>query len=125
MISSVAVVMLILPVAGALLSVMLKGRARPAALVTAALSTAAAVWLTVAKYGSVYTKMLWHVPWLRGIVDVPVLGFLVDPLASVMLLVAAPIGFLTVLFSTAYLTDKNREHPVKSEHYGQDRKSVV
>jgi hydrogenase-4 component D len=58
-------------------------------------------------------------PWLRGIVDAPIFGILVDPLASLMLLVALPIGLLTVLYSTAYLTDKNREHPVGSEHYGR------
>ena len=119
MISSVAILMLILPAAGALLSVVLKRRARPAALVTAAIATGLAVWLTLSTYGTSYTKMLWHIPWLRGIVDVPVLGIFVDPLASVMLLVAVPIGLLTVLFSTAYLTDKNKEHPVSSEHYGR------
>ena len=119
MIGSVAVLMLILPAAGALLSVVLKKRARPAALVTAAIATGMAVWLTLSTYGASYTRMLWQIPWLRGIVDVPVLGILVDPLASVMLLVAVPIGLLTVLFSTAYLTDKNKEHPVSSEHYGR------
>ena len=117
--ASVAILMLILPAAGALLSVMLKARARLPALVSAALATGAAVGLTVMNYGTVYTKLLWHVPWLRGIVDVPVFGFLVDPLASVMLLVAAPIGLLTVLFSTAYLAESNHEHPVKREEYGR------
>jgi hydrogenase-4 component D len=58
-------------------------------------------------------------PWLHGIVDAPVLGIFIDPLASLMLLVVVPIGFLTVLYSTSYLTDKNREHPVGSEHYGR------
>ena len=119
MISSVAILMLVVPAAGALLSVVLKRRARPAAVVTAAIATGLAVWLTLSTYGSVYARMLWHIPWLRGIVDVPVLGILLDPLASVMLLVAVPIGLLTVLFSTAYLTDKNKEHPVKSEHFGR------
>jgi hydrogenase-4 component D len=119
MIVSVAVLMLILPVAGALLSMFLGGRARPAAMATTAVATALAIGLTVSTYGTSCAKMLWHIPWLRGIVDVPVFGFLVDPLASVMLLVAVPIGLLTVLFSTAYLTDKNAEHPVGSEHYGR------
>ncbi|SPF47888.1 hydrogenase 4, membrane subunit [Candidatus Sulfotelmatobacter kueseliae] len=119
MIASVAVLMLILPVAGALLSVALGRRTRLAALVTTAIAAALAIWLTVSTYGTSYTRMLWHIPWLRGIVDVPVFGFLVDPLASVMLLVAVPIGLLTVLFSTAYLTDKNAEHPVGGEDYGR------
>jgi len=119
-IDSAAILMLILPAAGALLSVALRRRARPAAVAIAAVATGLAVWLVVANFGvSPYSRMLWSIPWLRGIVDVPVLGFLIDPLASLMLLVAVPIGLLTVLFSTAYLTDKNEEHPVGSEHYGR------
>ena len=120
MIDSAAILMLILPAAGALLSVVLRRRARPAAVVITAAATGLAVWLVIANFGvSPYSRMLWRIPWLRGIVDVPVLGFLIDPLASVMLLVAVPIGLLTVLFSTAYLTDKNEEHPVGSEQYGR------
>jgi hydrogenase-4 component D len=111
--------MLILPAAGALLSVILKRRARPAAVTIAAVATGLAIWLVIADFGASYSRMLWRIPWLRGIVDVPVFGFLLDPLTSVMLLVAVPIGLLTVLFSTAYLTDKNEEHPVGSEHYGR------
>lgn len=119
MITLVAVLILMLPAAGALLCAALKRRARPAAVVMAAMVTALAVWLTWSTYGTSNTRMLGLLPWLRGIVDAPVLGILVDPLASLMLLVVVPIGLLTVLYSTTYLTDKNREHPVRSEHYGR------
>jgi hydrogenase-4 component D len=61
--------------------------------------------------------MMGSLPWLRDAVTDPLWGILVDPLASVMLLVVVPIGFLTVLYSTSYLTGKNREHPVGSEHH--------
>jgi hydrogenase-4 component D len=115
----VAVLILILPAAGALLCVVLKRRARPAAVVIAAMVTGLAVWLTWSTYGASYTRMFGYLPWLHGIVDAPILGVLVDPLASLMLLVVVPIGLLTVLYSTSYLTDKNREHPVGSEHYGR------
>ena len=36
-----------------------------------------------------------------------------------MLLVVVPIGLLTVLYSTSYLTEGNREHPVGSGQYGR------
>ncbi len=85
----------------------------------AAIVTGLAAWLTLSTYGTSYTRMLGDLPWLHGIVDAPILGILIDPLASLMLLVAVPIGLLTVLYSTSYLTDKNREHPVGSEHYGR------
>lgn len=119
MITSVAVLMLILPAAGALLCVALKKSARPVATLIAAIATGLAVSLTLSTYGASYTKMLGYIPWLHGIVDAPILGIFVDPLASLMLLVAVPIGLLTVLYSTSYLTDKNREHPVSREHYGR------
>lgn len=94
-------------------------RARPAAVAISAAVAGLAGWLVVSTFGSSYTRMFGNLPWLRGIIDVPVLGILIDPLSSLMLLVAVPIGFLTVLFSTEYLTDKNREHPVGREHYGR------
>jgi hydrogenase-4 component D len=119
LITSIAVLMLILPAAGALLSALLRRSARPAAVVIAAIVTGLAVWLTLSTYGTSYIRMLGDLPWLRGLVEAPVFGILIDPLASLMLLVAVPIGLLTVLYSTAYLTDKNREHPVDSEHYGR------
>jgi hydrogenase-4 component D len=117
--ASVAALILILPAAGALLSVVLKRRARPAATIVAATVTGLTVWLTYSAYGASYTRMRGHLPWLHGIIDAPVWGILIDPLTSLMLLVVVPIGLLTVLYSTSYLTDKNREHPVASEHYGR------
>jgi len=119
LITSIAVLMLILPAAGALLCVVLKRGVRPTATLIAAIATALAVWLTFSTFGVSYTRMLGSFPWLHGIVDAHVLGILIDPLSSLMLLVAVPIGLLTVLYSTSYLTDKNREHPLGSEHYGR------
>lgn len=119
MIASVAVLMLILPAMGALLSVVLKRQARPAAVVVATIAAGMAVWLTRSTSGAPFTRMLGGLPWLRGYVDGPLLGIFVDPLACLMLLVVLPIGLLTVLYSTAYLTDKNHDHPVGSEQYGR------
>ena len=119
MITLVAVLMLILPAAGALLSVALQKRARPAAVVVAATVTGLAIWLIPSTFHAPYTKMWGGLPWLHGLVDSSTFGIVVDPLASLMLLVVVPIGLLTVLYSTAYLTEKNREHSVGSEHYGR------
>ena len=119
MTTSIAVLMLMLPAAGALLCVVLKRGIRPAATLIAATATALAVSLTFSTYGTSYTRLLGSLPWLRGIVDAPVLGILIDPLSSLMLLVAVPIGLLTVLYSTSYLTEENREHPVSRKHYGR------
>ena len=117
--ASVAVLMLILPAAGALICVALKRGVRPTATLIAAVATGLAIWITWSARGTAQTSMLGSLPWLRGIVDGPVFGILIDPLSSLMLLVAVPIGLLTVLYSTAYLTGENREHPVGREQYGR------
>ncbi len=63
--------------------------------------------------------MFGDLPWLHGMAAAPVFGIRIDPLSLLMLLVVAPIGFLTVLFSTSYLSEKNREHPVGNRQYGR------
>jgi hydrogenase-4 component D len=115
----IVVVMLIVPAAGALLCLALKKGIRLAATLAAAIATALAVWVAASTRGAGFTRMFATLPWLGGIVDAPVLGVLVDPLSILMLLVAVPIGLLTVLYSTSYLTTENREHPVGRENYGR------
>jgi hydrogenase-4 component D len=114
-----AVLMLILPAAGALLCVVLGRGVRPAATLIAAMTTGLAVWLTLSVHGAIFNRMLGTLPWLHGIVDAPVFGILIDPLSSLMLLVAVPIGLLTVLYSTSYLSSENREHPIKHARDGR------
>ena len=111
--------MLIVPAAGALLCAALKRGVRPTATLIAAAATGMAVWLTWSARGATHAMMWGSLPWLRGFVHQPVFGILIDPLSSLMLLVAVPIGLLTVLYSTSYLTVENREHPVGREHYGR------
>jgi hydrogenase-4 component D len=119
LIGSVALLILILPAAGALLAAILKKGVRVVSACIAALVAGLAIWLTASAWGAPYTQMMGSLPWLRDAAPDPLWGILVDPLASVMLLVVVPIGFLTVLYSTSYLTGKNREHPVGSEQHGR------
>jgi hydrogenase-4 component D len=51
-------------------------------------------------------------PWLGEARGGSLFGVLLDPLGTLLLVVAMTIGFLTVLYSTQYLREKNREHPV-------------
>ncbi|MFA4043658.1 MAG: hypothetical protein HZRFUVUK_000436 [Candidatus Fervidibacterota bacterium] len=44
---------------------------------------------------------------------VDLFGFLIDPLSSIMLSLIVVIGFLVVLYSTAYVSANNKEHPVE------------
>ena len=119
MIAPAAVLLLILPAAGAVLCVALRRGIRPSATLIAAMAAGLAVWLTWTARGTTQAIMLGTLPWLRGAVSGPVFGILIDPLSSLMLLVAVPIGLLTVLYSTSYLTAQNREHPVGREQYNR------
>jgi hydrogenase-4 component D len=119
LIPSLAIAIILLPAAGALLCAFLKERCRWAALASAALATAAAAWLVSSAFGTSQRILAGDLPWLRGMVAGPVFGIAIDPLAELMLLVVLPVGLLTVLYSTSYLTKQNREHPVDSREFGR------
>jgi hydrogenase-4 component D len=119
MIASLATAIVALPAAGAILCAFLKERARWAALACVALVFAATVWLVFLSFGISQKSFVGDLPWLRGMVSAPVFGVAIDPLALVMLLLVVPVGLLTVLYSTNYLTEGNREHPVGSRQYGR------
>jgi hydrogenase-4 component D len=76
-----------------------------ASLVTLGLGTLA----IVLAFPHTYVRVFGRMPWLKGLEPVGLFGVLIDPLASLALVVIGGLGFLAVLFSTAYLSDRNRE----------------
>jgi hydrogenase-4 component D len=111
MLTVILCLVLLLPVAGAVMA----GRARPdesrgiavrATLVAALL----AIWAAWAAFPSGYQIRLGGLPWLRQDTGAALFGLLLDPLATILLLVVTIIGFLTVLYSHGYLTEHNQEH---------------
>ena len=88
-ITLIAVLILILPAAGALLSALLKGRTRPAAVAITASATGLAAWLTFstfhaglkagATFGASYTRMLGGFPGCAALSMHPSSGFLSIP----------------------------------------------
>jgi len=116
---SLAMLLILLPAAGAVLCGFLKERARWAALACAALVMGVTVWLALSTFGSTQVIFVGDLPWLHGLVATPVFGVAIDPLGLLMLFLIVPVGLLTVLYSTSYLTAQNREHPVGSGQYGR------
>jgi NADH-quinone oxidoreductase subunit L len=109
--TAVLLAMIVLPALGAVLAAALgRNLARWGAVAVAGCVAALAVWSVTATFGTSYRAALGTLPWLAGTVDGPVFGLLLDPLASVLLLVATLIGFLTVLYSAAYMGERNRDH---------------
>lgn len=87
--------------------------------VTAAIVAALAIWATATGFGTVMKQEVGSVPWLNGGASRSFFGVLLDPLSSILLLVATIIGFLTVLYSTEYLSPRNRDHGVPLEVQGR------
>jgi len=109
------------PLAGALLAGTLRGRASDWTAVTAAFATAIVAGVLVLQHGTRgLTLSLGGLPLLDRAAGRPValFGFALDPLASVVLLAAAILGFVCVLYSVAYVDPRNRETPASDDRRG-------
>ncbi|UCC72556.1 MAG: oxidoreductase [Gemmatimonadota bacterium] len=121
MLSAALVLMVVVPAFGAVVAGALKGDGPRWALSVgvAALVVLIGIYAALAAPGYRYHAAVGTLPWLDAMLDGPVFGVMLDPLAAVMLLVATVIGLFTVLYSTHYLREKNREHA--TGHEGQAR----
>ncbi|HKJ91648.1 MAG TPA: hydrogenase 4 subunit D [Longimicrobiales bacterium] len=116
---TVLALVLLLPVAGAVVAGLVPAPWTRRVAVAAALTAAcAAAWAAWAAYPSGFAAAFGGLPWL-GASGLHLFGFLLDPLATILLLVVTVIGFLTVLYSTRYLREQNRDHPVGPADQGR------
>lgn len=108
------VTLLLIPFAGALVcGVLPRGAKIIAALVAAAAAVLAiaAAWMA---YPTGWSVEFGGLPWLPGSLGRGALfGLSVDPLSSLMVLVVTIVGFMVVLYSGEYLTERNAEHPYR------------
>lgn len=120
MVTTVLVLMVVVPAIAAAVAAVVQARlTRWLAVLASAVVAGLAVWSCVATWGGSYRVAVGDLPWLAGAVAGPVFGVLLDPLGSVLLLVVTVIGFLTVLYSTRYLSGANRDHPEGPENQGR------
>ena len=120
MVTALILLTVLLPAAGAVMTGPLAGRAARVSAGTAALMTASlGIAAVVTAYPGGYRASLAGVPWLGSRAGGGVFGLQLDPLSSVLLLVVVVIGFLTVFFSTSYLTEQNRDHGVGPRDQGR------
>jgi hydrogenase-4 component D len=109
------------PLAGALLAGTLRGRASDWTAVLASLATAGVAGVLVLQHGTRgVTLPLGGLPLLDRVAGhpVPLFGFALDPLASVVLLGAVILGFVCVVYSVAYVGPGNREIPASDDRRG-------
>jgi hydrogenase-4 component D len=106
------------PLAGAILAGLLRGRAGDAVAVLAALATACVAGVLVLRHGAAGVIVrLGGLPVLDRAAGapVPLFGFAIDPLSSIVLLGAVILGFVCVLYSVGYVGPGNRETPVSAD----------
>lgn len=119
MLTAALAMVIVLPVLGAASTRFMAPRGSRGIAVGASLATALtacwAVWTGWATLEGGNRADLVDLAWLPGTAGMGVFGVLLDPLAAVLLLVVTVIGFLTVLYSTSYLREGNREHAVGPE----------
>lgn len=120
MLTVLLALVVIVPFAAAIAAGLLRPRATRAVAVTAAFATAlAAAWAAYAGFPDGHRIAFGGLPWLGPARGDGIFGLLLDPLSTLLLIVVTAIGFLTVLYSTQYLREKNRDHAVGPE--GQAR----
>jgi hydrogenase-4 component D len=119
MLTAALAMVIVLPVLGAVSTRFMAPRGIRGIAVGASLATALmacwAVWTGWATLEGGNRADLLDLAWLPGTTGTGLFGVLLDPLAAVLLLVVTVIGFLTVLYSTGYLREGNREHAVGPE----------
>jgi hydrogenase-4 component D len=108
------VTLLIVPFVGAIVcGILPRGSKVVAALVAAGAAVLAAI-ASWSAYPNGWQLQFGRLPWLPGSLGrTPLFGLMVDPLSSLMVLVVTVVGFMVVLYSTEYLTERNAEHPYR------------
>jgi hydrogenase-4 component D len=100
------------PLAGALLcAIAPRRRSDLVALLSVTGMLLSLVAMLLSKPAGIWKSLPFSLHWLAGHVDGGLFGALLDPLALLLLLVVVVLGFLVVLFASAYIGPGNREHP--------------
>ncbi|UCH34320.1 MAG: hypothetical protein JSV65_17615 [Armatimonadota bacterium] len=108
---AILILLILLPVLSAVVILALRPTAvRVIAAATAAVTLGLAVWAVTQAFPGTVSYVFGQMPWLKELEPVGLFGVLLDPLASLALIVIIGVGFLAALFSTAYVSDRNREH---------------
>jgi len=114
------VLAVILPALGGVLVWVLPARpARATATCVAIAAAALGIWGVATAYPDAHRQALGDLPWLGEQAGHGLLGVLLDPLSSILLLIVVVIGLLTVVYSVSYLSEANRDHPVGPRDQGR------
>jgi len=109
----VLILLIALPLVGAIVVLALRpSGVRAVAVGAAAITLGLTSWAVIHVFPHSVSHVFGRMPWLKGLEPVGLFGVLLDPLASLALIVITGVTFLVVVFSTAYMSDANREQPL-------------
>ncbi|MBD3385742.1 hypothetical protein GF407_12555 [candidate division KSB1 bacterium] len=111
---TILILLLLFPILGAVIAGMVKKGTNVIAVIagTGALLLTAALFLNLPPDLSFRTVPV-QLQWLQDHLVDGLFGFQIDPLGLIMLLVVVVLGFLNIVYSTAYLSRGNKEHPTE------------
>jgi hydrogenase-4 component D len=101
--------LLLTPLTGAFLSTPTRGRdSDTLAILTSSATVVLAITAILARSPAKMELPLYGIPWLPD--SGRIFGFFLDPLSAMMVIIISVIGFLVILYSTAYLSPRNLDH---------------
>lgn len=110
---NIALATILVPFAGALLILLSPARAAKwIAQLFAALASIGTIWLAAVYATAGKVPMTVEVLSLAGL---PLAGITVDTLSTLVAIAVVVLGFLVVVYSTAYMSEANREHPHRAQ----------
>jgi hydrogenase-4 component D len=112
------ILLLLLPALWAILALLSGREIRGFVMIVGAvLLFALAIWIIAWSYPQFPAGIVKYVgsyPWLSpSQATVNVIGFQLDALSSIMLIIVTVIGLLVIIFSTEYMSSRNLEHPTE------------
>lgn len=110
--NTVIILLLLLPVLGAVLSGSFKRKLSDASvIITSGLAMILALGLIYKVFPGTVESLVYRLPWIPGLENVNLFGYLLDPLGMLLLFVVSVLGFLVMLYGTGYIGKGNKEHP--------------
>ena len=120
MLTAALVLTVLLPAVGGLVASVLTARpARVMAMCAVLLAAIAGSWCIVAVFPGTHHGVVADLPWLGQAIGSGLIGILLDPLSSVLLIIVLVIGVLTILYSLSYVSEGNRDHAVAARDQGR------
>ncbi len=109
---NIVLLLLLLPILGAIFSGSLKQKLSDFfVLISTSLTFILVLLIILTIYPNTQEHLIIRLPWIEGLENVSIFGYLIDPLSMLLLFIVSLWGFLVMLYSSDYISTGNKEHP--------------